>query len=244
MLIYIFSQGLGAVIGSALLWGSVSYMSEDDFANPHTKAGTPPFFLGANALNSNYSMGNGFFLEFMGTFLLCLIVLMTVKHPGNLASAIPGQASMAPYSIGYAVFIAHLCLIPFTGCGINPARTFGPALVSSFAGSAQASAVWANSCWIYYIGPLVGASLAAGFFRLVKSVGPAGETAKVEETRGQGIDEESEPLLDSESGSLHKSRAKVQRLEDETSFACAPSLALINNLHNAFLALTTNKNKF
>jgi len=47
----------------------------------------------------------------------------------------------------------------FTGGSLNPARTFGPAVVlHSFDGYH----------WIYWIGPLLGAILAVGFYRLIK----------------------------------------------------------------------------
>jgi len=48
------------------------------------------------------------------------------------------------------VLIVHLVLVPFTGCGINPARTFGPAVVQG---------EW-KDFWVYVVGPLIGASLA------------------------------------------------------------------------------------
>lgn len=36
---------------------------------------------------------------------------------------------MAPLPIGFAVFIVHLATIPITGTGINPARSFGAAVI-------------------------------------------------------------------------------------------------------------------
>lgn len=36
---------------------------------------------------------------------------------------------MAPLPIGFAVFMVHLATIPITGTGINPARSFGAAVI-------------------------------------------------------------------------------------------------------------------
>ena len=64
---------------------------------------------------------------------------------------------MAPLVIGFTVFLAHAALVPLTGCGINPARSFGPSLVNSFANNDT----WKQYTWIYYIGPMVGSILCA-----------------------------------------------------------------------------------
>ena len=43
------------------------------------------------------------------------------------------------------------------------ARTFGPALVNSFAGAK----VWDNSYWIYFIGPFSASIVAAGIYKFI-----------------------------------------------------------------------------
>ena len=60
--------------------------------------------------------------------------------------------NLAPLAIGLSVFLAHLILVPFTGCGINPARSLGPHLISVFDGKKIGFEGW----WIYYTAPFVG----------------------------------------------------------------------------------------
>jgi glycerol uptake facilitator-like aquaporin len=50
----------------------------------------------------------------------------------------------------------HLAGVPFSGTSVNPARSFGPALISGdFAGF-----------WVYVVGPLAGAAIAWVFWRM------------------------------------------------------------------------------
>jgi glycerol uptake facilitator-like aquaporin len=87
----------------------------------------------------------------MGTFLLVWTVMMTAVHKKSIAG------NIAPIAIGWSVLLAHLVLIPFTGCGINPARSAGPHVVSAMAGEKVGYTGW----WIYYTAPFVGAGVAA-----------------------------------------------------------------------------------
>lgn len=57
------------------------------------------------------------------------------------------------------MFIAELTGVYFTGGSLNPARSFGPAVVNrSFKGYH----------WIYWVGPLLGALVASGFYKFIK----------------------------------------------------------------------------
>lgn len=149
--LYMLAQFSGAVLGSLILWGCTSELGD-------TAAGRPPFTLGANGLNAGLSDGNGFLYEFMGTLLLCLTVLGCFVHKDSLAA---GSAHNGPIAVGFAVFLAHAVLVPATGTGINPARSFGPAVVNSFAGDN----VWTSSAWIYYAGPFSASVVAAALHK-------------------------------------------------------------------------------
>lgn len=153
---YVGAQFLGSTIGALILWLATSTMS---YNSP--ESGSPPFLLGANTLNPVINSGNGFVFEVMGTFLLTMVVSLTVVIGGGPSD---GQPNLGPLLIGFAVFVAHIVLIPFTGCGINPARTFGPALINSIGGQN----VWESWSWIYYIGPLCGSLMSAGCFYLLQ----------------------------------------------------------------------------
>ncbi|CAA2979893.1 aquaporin PIP2-1-like [Olea europaea subsp. europaea] len=82
---------------------------------------------GANELGDGYSTGTGLAAEIIGTFVLVYTVF-SATDPKRSArdSHVP---VLAPLPIGFAVFMVHLATIPITGTGINPARSFGAAVI-------------------------------------------------------------------------------------------------------------------
>jgi len=147
---YICSQFLGATLGAAIVWGCMN----DDLLKAN---GDPPFLLGSNFVSANLPLGSAFLIELMGTFLLVWTVCMTAVYGQSIA------ANLAPIAIGWSVLLAHLVLIPYTGCGINPARSFGPHIVSIFAGVEVGVDGW----WVYYTAPFVGGGLAALTYKFI-----------------------------------------------------------------------------
>ncbi|XP_067824384.1 aquaporin-1-like isoform X2 [Heptranchias perlo] len=107
---YILSQMLGAVAASAILFG----------LTPKSRNGT----LGVNALGDGVTSAQGLGVEIIITFQLVLCVFATTdKRRTDLSGS-------GPLAIGLSVAIGHLMAIGFTGCGMNPARSFGPAVVT------------------------------------------------------------------------------------------------------------------
>lgn len=86
-------------------------------------------------------------LEALLTFFLVLAFLFTTR--GSNASLVAG------FVIGLTLTAAMFVGLPWTGGSLNPARSFGPAI---FAGEL-------GTVWIYLLGPLIGAVLAALLYR-------------------------------------------------------------------------------
>lgn len=76
-----------------------------------------------------------------------------------------GSAAVAGLVIGLTLAFVHIMGIPLTGTSVNPARSFGPALVMAFEGNTVAL----DQVWVFIFAPLVGAALAAAIFGAFKS---------------------------------------------------------------------------
>ncbi len=130
--LYVVAQLAGAVIGALLLEAALVGEIEGN--------------LGAHALNLNAldGRGAGVMVEAVLTFMLVFTVFATAIDRR-------GMASLAPMAIGFAVLVDHMVGVPLTGASMNPARSFGPALVAD---------AWADH-WVYWLGPPTGGGLAA-----------------------------------------------------------------------------------
>ncbi len=133
---YVVAQLLGAAVGASFLTLAIPIAAQGN--------------LGAHGLGAGITPGGGFVAEIVLTFALVFVVFATAVDP-------KGPGHLAPLAIGFTILADHLVGVPITGAGMNPARSFGPAL---------AAGVWDNH-WIYWIGPLVGAALAALIYEFV-----------------------------------------------------------------------------
>ncbi|KAM6960435.1 aquaporin-1-like [Tautogolabrus adspersus] len=126
---YIVAQMLGSALASGIMYG----------ARPSTTAS-----LGLNSLNGVTPI-QGMGIELLATFQLVLCVIaVTDRRRRDVTGS-------APLAIGLSVCLGHLAAISYTGCGINPARSFGPALIlNDF-----------TNHWVYWVGPMCGGVAAA-----------------------------------------------------------------------------------
>ncbi|EFJ06342.1 hypothetical protein SELMODRAFT_135642, partial [Selaginella moellendorffii] len=128
-------QLFGAIMGAAIL----------RWSTPGPWVGA----LGAHDLSNGVYPGQGFIMEFMLTFVLVFVIF-------GVAVDRRGPGVIAPLPIGFAVLVDHLVGVPFTGASMNPARSFGPAVVSG---------AWSASFWIYWFGPCFGAAAASALYK-------------------------------------------------------------------------------
>ncbi|KAJ9608689.1 Aquaporin-1 [Cladophialophora chaetospira] len=107
----------------------------------------------STSLSGGTSKAQGLFIEMFLTAQLVFTIFMLAaeKHKGTF---------LAPVGIGLSLFIAELGGVYYTGGSLNPARSFGPCV---------ANKRFPSEHWIYWLGPFMGAILAAGFFWFIKS---------------------------------------------------------------------------
>ena len=125
---YIVAQFAGATAGAALL--RVFFGAESN--------------LGANGL-FNGDVVKSLIIEVILTFVFVIAILGVTDKVEN--------GAVAGLVIGLTLTLVHILGIYFTGTSVNPARSFGPALLVG--GEALANV------WVFIVAPLVGGALAA-----------------------------------------------------------------------------------
>ena len=138
---YVLAQLVGAVAAALVLKAALpaSLLAG-------VKGGTP--LVAAGITN-----GQGVLIEAVLTFFLVWVVFGTAVDPRGAFGRIAGLA------IGFAVAMGLMVGAPFTGAAMNPARSFGPALVSG---------QW-TGFWVYWVGPIIGGAAAALLYDTVNS---------------------------------------------------------------------------
>ena len=134
--LYIAGQIAGGIVAALILMAVIPDVNEGN--------------LGAHGLGEGVSVGMGFSIELIFTFLLSFVVFATAMDKR-------GPGVMAPVAIGITVAVVHLVAVPLTGAGINPERSLGPAI---------ASGVWTDH-WIYWVAPILGGIVCVTLYQLI-----------------------------------------------------------------------------
>src|SRR3989442_3578638 len=108
-------------------------------------------FLGAVPHAAGFGAGKGLVVEIILTFFLVWAVFATAVDPRGAFKSIAGLA------IGLTITIDVFMEARPTGPAMNPARAFGPQLVGNH---------WSDG-WVWYAGPVLGASVAAALYELL-----------------------------------------------------------------------------
>ncbi len=137
---YVVAQFLGAIAGAAVLY----FIVKD------------PAKLGCNGLYKDTRTWMSFGIEVILTFVFVYAILGVTSKESN--------GSVAGLVIGGALVLVHLLGISFTGTSVNPARSFGPALVNALAGGNALGCIW-----VFILAPLVGGALAAVVYRFLNT---------------------------------------------------------------------------
>jgi aquaporin Z len=137
---YVLAQLAGGLVGALLLLWMMR---------------TSPFYskssigLGTNGYGDqsilHISAGGAFLVEVLLTTAFVLVVLSLTRQDASTA--------VAGLGIGIALALANLIGIPFDGASVNPARSFGPAVV--------VGGVAFSQLWVFLVAPLIGAFFAA-----------------------------------------------------------------------------------
>ena len=115
--------------------------------------------LGTNGLAGVHgSSAAGLLVEVVLTFVFVLTILGVTSEKAK-------HGSFGGLIIGLTLTLVHILGIGLTGTSVNPARSFGPALVEAILGRTEAIRV----LWIFIVGPLLGAAIAALVYKFLES---------------------------------------------------------------------------
>ena len=145
---YIISQVLGALAGAGLLAAIFGLGGVTDMTGG----------FGSNGVAGvNGSVVAGLLVEIVLTFIFVMAIL-------GVTSKNEKHGSFAGLVIGLTLVLVHILGIGLTGTSVNPARSIGPAIVAAIAGNADPM----KALWVFIVGPLVGAALAACVYKFLE----------------------------------------------------------------------------
>lgn len=145
---YVIAQCAGALAGAGILAAIFSCGNVKDMTGG----------FGSNGLAGvNGSSVAGLLVEVVLTFIFVLTILGVTSKKAN-------HGSFAGIVIGFTLTLVHILGIGLTGTSVNPARSFGPALVALINGNADPM----GALWVFIVGPLAGAALAAVTYKFLE----------------------------------------------------------------------------
>ncbi len=159
---YIIAQCVGAFCGSALLAAIFDMGNVKDMTGGYGSNGLGG--VGGNALA-------GLLVEIVLTFIFVFTIIGVTSKAAN-------HGSFAGVVIGFTLVLVHILGIGLTGTSVNPARSFGPAVIAAINGNSTPI----KDLWVFIVGPLTGGALAAVVYSLLapEAEEPAAEVKAAE----------------------------------------------------------------
>ncbi len=146
---YVIAQCIGAFGGAGLLKVIFKLGKVQDLTGG----------LGTNGLAGvNDSAVAGLLVEVVLTFVFVLTILGVTSKKAK-------HGSFGGLIIGLTLTLVHIFGIGLTGTSVNPARSFGPALVQAITGHPDAIKV----LWVFIVGPFIGAAIAALVYKFLEA---------------------------------------------------------------------------
>ena len=145
---YVIAQCAGAFAGAGILYAIFDLGKVTDMTGGFGSNGLAG--VGDNAVA-------GLLVEVVLTFIFVLTIL-------GVTSKKAGHGSFAGVVIGLTLTLVHILGIGLTGTSVNPARSFGPALMAMIDGNNAPM----GALWVFIVGPLVGAALAALVYKFLE----------------------------------------------------------------------------
>ena len=139
MVIYWVAQFIGAVLGAMIL-GAIAKTGFAQLGQNGFDAGSP----------GGYGLHAALIFEIVATAIFVIAILGVTGAKGH--------GAFAGVSIGITLAVIHIVGIQVTGVSVNPARSFGPAILAGGQALSQ--------LWVFIVAPLVGAVLGGLLFRL------------------------------------------------------------------------------
>ncbi|KAM7372039.1 hypothetical protein PAMP_009236 [Pampus punctatissimus] len=136
---YLACQLIGGLLGAAM---AKAMTSRENYLKAHGAA----FAL----LQSDSQIGGALIGEIAMTCLVTMVVLLGAVNTKT-------RSPLVPFMVGCTVIINILAGGDVSGTCLNPARAFGPAVVSNY---------WIYH-WVYWVGPITGGLIAAALVRLL-----------------------------------------------------------------------------
>ena len=207
---YVVAQMLGGVAAGFAMLGISASLSSDTI-DQYKTYGYDLVGLGTNGYGSQsaflkINIWGAFLVELILTFIFVITVLGVTakKEYKNIAGIV----------IGMSLAAVHLFGITLTGTGVNPARSFGPALAKAVAGDITPL----SQVWLFIVAPLAGGVLAALVYMLLtydkkenKSQNSQSEEVEIKITDNSQTEEAGES--DDTKETLQDSKSPVETVE-------------------------------